>query len=64
MTEVQPLVVTLAEAASLLGVARASAYRMVREDRFPVRTVKVGGKIMVSRRRLEEYVDGDEVAAS
>lgn len=50
--------VSLAEASELLGIAVTSAYRLVREDRFPVRAVKVGGKIMVSRQRLEEYVNG------
>lgn len=62
MTE--PLVIPLAEAAELLGVSRAGAYRMVREGNFPVRVVRVGGersgKLMVSRQRLEEYVNGPD----
>jgi hypothetical protein len=58
------LVVPLGDAAVMLGITRDSAYRMVREGRFPVRVVRVGGersgKLMVSRRRLEEYVDGPD----
>lgn len=54
----QALVVPLAEAAEMLCISTASAYRLVREGRFPVRAVKVGGKIMVSRQALETFVNG------
>lgn len=64
---VEPLVVSLAEAAALLGISRGGAYRMHREGTFPVRVVRIGGehcgRLMVSRRLLEEYVNGSESGA-
>jgi excisionase family DNA binding protein len=47
-------VVTLGEAAETLGIATTSAYRMVREGRFPLPVVRVGRRVMVSRVALEQ----------
>ena len=57
------LTVTLREAAELLGISYDAAWKMQARDEFPVPVVRVGRLLMVSRRRLEEFVDGEAVAS-
>lgn len=54
--------VTLTEAAPILRVSRAKAFRLAQHGEFPVPVRKVGGKQVVSLRRLVEFVNS-EVAA-
>ena len=48
------LLVSVAEAAELLGIGRNLAYELVRENRLP--HVKLGRRILVPRRGLEDWI--------
>lgn len=62
MTE-QTLTVPLRDAAALLGISDDTAYRLHARGEFPVPVVAIGRQLFVSRRRLEQFVDGEEVAS-
>ena len=47
---------TVMDVANLLGISRASAYELVREDDFPKLKI-VQGRILISRDRLFEWLD-------
>ena len=48
------LLVSVAEAAKLLGIGRGLAYQLVQEKRLP--SVKLGRRVLVPRQALEEWV--------
>ena len=50
------LTLTIPEAAELLGISLSKAYEAARLGQIP--TIRVGTRILVSRRRLEEMVNG------
>jgi len=50
------LAVTVEEAARLLGISRTLAYELVTRDQLP--HLRLGRRIVVSRRALELMVDG------
>ena len=63
--------VSVLEAGALLGVSRATAYTLIREQRFPVPVLRVGHKLRVPRAPLlrllgitEEDNEADAGAAS
>jgi excisionase family DNA binding protein len=49
-------VVSIEEAARILGVGRSCAYSSVKAGEFPVPVIKVGRRLLVSRHRLEELL--------
>ena len=50
------LTLTIPETAQLLGISMSKAYEAARLGQIP--TIRVGTRILVSRRRLEEIVNG------
>ena len=51
-----PMFLTVMDVANLLGISRASAYELVREDNFP--KLKIGaGRISIPRDRRLEWLD-------
>lgn len=54
----QRLTLTVEEAATLLGISRASAYEAVRKREIP--SLRVGKRILVPRSQLQRLVDTDE----
>ena len=48
----------------MLGISVALAYRMVREDEFPVRVLKLATVYRVPRAELERYINGEPLVAS
>lgn len=46
------------EAAQLLGIGRNQAYEAVRRGDIP--SLRIGGRILISRSRLMALIDGDE----
>ena len=46
------------EAAVLLGVDRATCYRAIRRETFPLPVVRLGGRIRIPRRAVERLIDG------
>ena len=51
-----PMVLTVMDVANLLGISRASAYELVREDNFPKLKI-VQGRTIIPRDRLLEWLD-------
>ncbi|MEW6475355.1 MAG: helix-turn-helix domain-containing protein [Actinomycetota bacterium] len=51
------LVLTVAEAATALGISRAHAYELVARHELPA--VRLGRRIVVPRRALEQLINGD-----
>ena len=51
-----PMFFTVMDVANLLGISRASAYELVREDNFPKLKI-VQGRTIIPRDRLLEWLD-------
>ena len=51
-----PMFLTVIDVANLLGISRASAYELVREDNFP-KLKLVQGRTIIPRDRLLEWLD-------
>ena len=49
-----PMFLTVMDVANLLGISRASAYELVREDTFPKLKI-VQGRTIIPRDRLLEF---------
>ena len=54
--EEMPLFLTVMDVANLLGISRASAYELVREENFPKLKI-VQGRTIIPRDRLLEWLD-------
>ena len=50
------LTLTIPQTAELLGISRSKAYEAARVGHIP--SIRVGTRILVSRRRLEQMIDG------
>lgn len=55
----KPQTVGSEECRVALGVGRSCFYELAREDRLPVRTIRIGRQFRFSRRELERLLDGD-----
>ena len=53
-----PLVLTVPEAARLLGISRAHAYELVGRKELPA--LRLGRRIVVPRRVLERLLNGED----
>ena len=51
-----PMFLTVMDVANLLGISRASAYELVREDNFPKLKI-VQGRTIIPRDRILEWLD-------
>ena len=51
-----PMFLTVMDVANLLGISRASAYELVREDNFPKLKIDQG-RTIIPRDRLLEWLD-------
>ena len=54
--EDMPMFLTVMDVAELLGISRASAYELVREENFPKLKI-VQGRTIIPRDRLLEWLD-------
>lgn len=52
--------VTLKEAAARIGVSPSTAYTLAKMDKFPVRTVRVGHKILVPIADLDRFLGKED----
>ena len=50
-----PLMLSVLEVASVLGISRAGACELVRSDGFPA--LKIGGRIVVPKEKFIQWVD-------
>ncbi len=54
---VEPLTVTVAQAAVILGISRTSSYERARRGEIP--TVRLGRRLLVPKARLLAMLDGE-----
>lgn len=54
----ETLTIPVPEAARLLGISRGGAYELARRGELPG-AIKLGGRVVVSRRVLERAVNGE-----
>jgi len=59
-----PPVLDLPRAASMLGVGRTTAYKLVRQDRWPTPVLRIGRLIKVPTKPLLELLSGTEGGAA
>ena len=52
---VEKLTYSVTEAAEALGVSRPTMYELIHREGFP--SLKVGNRILISRKRLAEWID-------
>ena len=50
---------TIPQVAKRLGIHRSTASRLVAEGRFPMPTLKVGSRVVVSKAVYERFVNGE-----
>ncbi len=50
-----PLMLSVPDLASVLGISRAGAYELVKEKGFP--TLKIGSRILIPRDKLIAWID-------
>ena len=50
-----PLMLSVPEVASVLGISRAGAYELVRSDGYPA--LKIGSRIVVPKEKFIKWVD-------
>lgn len=60
--KIEPLTVTVEQAAELLGISRWSAYEAAKRGELPI--VRIGKRILIPRRRLEKLLAGDDGQAA
>ena len=58
--DLQSRTYTVSEAARILGISPSCAYASIRNDTFPVEIVRIGHRIVVPRRALDELVQVSE----
>lgn len=53
--QTSPIAISVTEAAALLGVSRPTLYKLLYREDFP--SLRVGGRVLVSRAGLERWVE-------
>lgn len=54
--DAQRRTLTIPEAAAVIGISRAAAYELAKENRLPVPVIRAGKRLLVSRAALEEVL--------
>lgn len=49
------MLLTVREASETLGLSRATVYTLIRRDDFP--SIRIGSKILINTKKLQEWVD-------
>ncbi len=52
-----PLMLSVPNVASVLGISRAGAYELVRSDSFP--SLRIGSRIIVPKERFIEWINAN-----
>ena len=56
------LTLTIPEVAELLGISRGLAYELAKRDELPVPVIKLGRRMVLSRRAVEALLSGNSEA--
>ena len=58
-TRALPRLISIEEAALRLDISKATAYRAIKDDCFPLPIIQVGGRLKVSLAALERLLNGE-----
>ena len=58
---VSSLTVTIPEVAKALGISRGLAYDLARRDALPVPIIKLGRRMVLSRKAIEALLEGRQL---
>jgi excisionase family DNA binding protein len=53
-----PVLIPVPKAAAILGLSRASAYRLASDGQLPAR--RLGGRVFIVTAKLQEFIDGPD----
>lgn len=53
------MLLTVREAAETLGLSRATVYTLIHRDDFP--SIRIGSKILINTKKVQEWVDNQSV---
>ncbi len=53
------LTMTIPEVAKALGISRGLAYDLARQDKLPVKVIKLGRRMVLSRRAVSALLSGN-----
>ncbi len=53
------LTMTITELAKALGISRGLAYELARRDELPINVIRLGKRLLVSRRAVEVLLSGN-----
>lgn len=56
-----PPTITIPVAAELLGISASSAYAAVRDGKFPVKVIQIGGRYVIPTKPLLELIGLDSL---
>ncbi len=59
VTEGERLTLSIPEAAKVLGISRGLAYDLARRDKLPVRVIRPGRRMVLSRKAVLALLSGD-----
>lgn len=59
MQDNERLTMTIPEFAQATGISKNLAYSLAREDQLPIPVIKLGRRIVLSRRAVEKLLQGD-----
>ena len=51
-----PATYSSAEAANLLGIAKSTLHKLIREDSFPTPVIRLGKRVLIPRQALDELI--------
>ncbi len=58
------LVITIPAFAKMLGISRGSAYSLARQNKLPVNVIKLGRRMVLSRKAIEALLGAGKVKES
>lgn len=56
-------VITVAQAAEILGVSKSGAYAAIRDNEFPTQVIKIGSRYVIPTKPLLDLLGLDELPA-
>jgi excisionase family DNA binding protein len=64
MIENESLIITIPSAAKMLGISRGLAYQLARQDKLPIPTIRLGRRMVLSRKAVENLLSGNSKSGS
>lgn len=62
-TEPVQRTITIPDACKILGISATTGYALAARKEFPVRVLRLGRKMLVSRTEMDSYLEGESKSA-